>query len=348
MGGKALKTVKTRRVAAGEYHAIKDEVVSMLRGLYPAHRIEAIPAYRAKSDFGDLDILVEYFAHPGQPDTDIRHRFRGDLRKHFKAEEIVSNGPVSSFAWREFQVDLILAPSEEFAMSLAYYAWNDLGNLVGRVAHKMGLKYGHDGLCLPYRTGTYLFDTLVVTRDALQALEFLGFDPERFALGFDTPEAFYRFVADGAFFDPALYDLETRSNKARVRDRKRPIYQGFLAWIRETGAPARVASWPEDKSAWLPRLFAAFPKAEAEHQRIGRNLELARQYQTKFNGKLVGELTGLTGKDLGRLMMRVRATFGVSSDGALRRWVVEEASVADIRALVLREFEAMKQVGCQS
>lgn len=155
MGGNALKTVTTRRVDAAEYHKIKDEVVGMLRGMFPGHGIEAIPAYRKKADFGDLDVLVEYFPNPDSPEADIRHRFRGELRKHFKAEEIVSNGPVYSFAWRDFQVDLILAPTDEFEMSLNYFAWNDLGNLIGRVAHKMGLKYGHDGLCLPFRVDTY-------------------------------------------------------------------------------------------------------------------------------------------------------------------------------------------------
>lgn len=342
MGGKALKTVVTRRVAADEYRKIKDEVVGMLRGMYPGHGIEAIPAYRKKADFGDLDVLVEYFSDPDRPDTDIRHRFRGELRKHFKAEEIVSNGPVYSFAWRDFQVDLILAPTDEFEMSLNYFSWNDLGNLIGRVAHKMGLKYGHDGLCLPFRVETYLFDTLVVTRDAFAAIEFLGMDPERFRQGFDTPEEFYQFVADGKYFDPDIYQLENRSNKARTRDRKRPIYRGFLEWIEQTGAKANFAEWPDTKADWLPKLFEAFPDAIAGYRTIQENFDLARKYQAKFNGQLVNSLTGLSGKELGHLMMRIRTTFDTRTDEAFRRWIVESPD-ADIENLIRQQFELLQK-----
>lgn len=338
MGGKALKTMTTRRVAAAEYHEIKDEVVGMLRSMYPGHRIEAIPAYRRKPDFGDLDILVEYFSDPERPDTDIRHRFRGELHKHFKAEEIVSNGPVYSFAWRDFQVDLILAPSSDFEMSLNYFSWNDLGNLIGRVAHKMGLKYGHDGLSLPFRVETYLFDTLVVTRDAFAAIEFLGMDPERFRQGFDTPDEFYQFVADGKYFDPDIYQLENRSNKARTRDRKRPIYRGFLEWIVTHNVKPRFTDWPAIKATWLPKLFVAFPDALDGYLRIQENFELSRKYQAKFNGQLVSSLTGLSGKELGHLMMRIRTTFDTRADEAFRRWVVE-SSDADIENLIRQQFE---------
>jgi hypothetical protein len=339
MGGHALKTVSTRRAQAPEYHQIKDEVVAELRGLYPGHRIEAIPAYRTKPDFGDLDILLEVFPE-NRPDTDIRHRFRGDLRKHFKAEEIVSNGPVYSFAHREFQVDVILALSADFEMSLNYFAWNDLGNLIGRIAHKMGLKYGHDGLSLPFRVGTYLFDTLNVSKAALAAIEFLGFDPERFAEGFDAPEDFYQFVVNGKYFDPDCYRLENRSNKARTRDRKRPIYRGFLEWIDATAAPARFTDWPDDKTTWLAALFQAFPEARTGYAQIQKNYELATLFRAKFNGERVSGLTGLRDQELGRLMAIIRKSW--PTDPEFRHWVIEatDEAIADLVKLKAQEHRA--------
>lgn len=40
----------------------------------------------------------------------------------------------------------MLKANEHFNTSLEYLNWNDLGNLIGRIAHKFGLKYGHKGL----------------------------------------------------------------------------------------------------------------------------------------------------------------------------------------------------------
>ena len=57
MGGNALKHTPTRRYAKAEYETLRDEVVAQLRADLPQQQVAAIPAYRAKASFGDLDVL---------------------------------------------------------------------------------------------------------------------------------------------------------------------------------------------------------------------------------------------------------------------------------------------------
>ena len=45
-----------------------------------------------------------------------------------------------------FQLDLILTSKENFDNYLRYLSFNDLGQLIGRVAFSQGLRYGGEGL----------------------------------------------------------------------------------------------------------------------------------------------------------------------------------------------------------
>jgi hypothetical protein len=62
-------------------------------------------------------------------------------------------------------------------------------------------------------------------------------------------------------------------------------------------------------------------------------LERRRQAHSRFNGELVGKLTGLQGKELGGLMRSVREFFG--SQEALEEFVLS-SSQEEVGALVLR------------
>jgi hypothetical protein len=201
-----------------------------------------------------------------------------------------------------------LASADEFDFTLGYFAFGDTGNLVGRVAHRMGLKFGHDGLWLPFREGDYLFREILVTRDMPAALMLLGFDAERWGNGFDYQEDVYEFIVRGDYFDPAIYALENRSAKDRVRDRKRAMYQGFLAWS-ERNSQANFEDWPIDKSAWLPVVFGAFPDAGQAYSQAKLDLARQKQVRAKFDGKAISAATGMQGKELGELMRVIRSSF---------------------------------------
>ena len=305
MGGNALKQIgiTTRRYDKAEYEAISKEVIASLQSCYLSS--VSIPSYRNKETFGDLDLLVLKVT-PWSPDL-----VEG-ISKYIKSKGYVINGSVVSIEYKDFQVDLIACPEDYFDFSHKYYSYNDLGNLVGRVAHKLGLKFGHDGLSYIYRTDndTRVLGTFVLTTDFLDALHFLGFDTIAYLRGFDSLEDIYKFTASSPYFNPAIYQLDNRNHAARIRDKKRSTYMGFLKWLEEPKQQSLPAfEWNKDKTAYLPKLFNYFAREsfEAWYNERTEEEKLRKQFADKFNGELVSEWLGLEGSRLGEVLKEVKA-----------------------------------------
>lgn len=207
-----------------------------------------------------------------------------------------------------FQVDFITIAPESFNYAKDYFSFNDQGNLVGRLFHAAGLSHRHDGLYYYLRDGDYKFREILLTKDYAQALRFMGYSPDVFKAGFQTLEDMFVFVASSEFFNSDIFLLENRNAQSRIRDRKRPSYTAFLQWCEVTqGLPAY--RYPKDKKEWHDRLEEFFPGFLAERAQGERDLAELREVKSKFNGGLVSEWTGLTGKDLGQVMAAWRKKF---------------------------------------
>lgn len=311
MGGNALKSLnlEARRIPAEEFHALSKKIVGDFRGQFPEVRIEIIPAYAEKPDFGDLDVLVEREGLELAGGIDALEawvRLAGFSRGQFR------NNATTSVEWRDgkdqevgFQVDFITAPATEFDATLTYFSYNDLGNLMGRIAHKMGMIYGHAGMLYPMRDGTHEFDRVLVCDRPAESMAFLGYDPARFMQGFNSLEDIYAFVVSTPYFNRDIFLLENRNHASRVRDRKRKTYSGFLDWIAER--PHLPAfDFPEDKSSWLPLIKDAFPEFAVAHQKSMDALASRQFVSRHFNGGIVSERTGVTGERLSHVMRYIR------------------------------------------
>lgn len=339
MGGNALSsygaTRCSRDVAMQMLEDFLARFATLTGPLGNEARVEPIAAYRLKPDFGDLDVLVDSRVFQSMSPLSVVEALSINYGKSLPW---VKNGPVLSVGLplpgdgQCLQLDLIGTPAAEFDFSLGYFSWNDMGNLVGRIAHKMGLKFGHDGLWLPMRDGTNLHDELLITRDFGRALSFLGFDAERWRQGFDSLDDIYQFVARGERFNPDLYPLEHRNHTARVRDKKRPVYMGFLRWIEEQPTLNRYP-WQQDKSAYLPDVMSAFPALQAEYGLSLGRLAHSKAIRACFNGEVVSEITGLTGKALGAFMAHFKRAQGDGMD------LLPMLSTQQIRELISEEFK---------
>lgn len=332
MGGNAL-SVSSVRLAKAEFEVVAATCEAKLRLRYPDGRVNAIKAYRSKKSHGDLDLLVT------APDYDPI-----EAAKALNAVEVVRNGPVTSVginvetpegAPAVFQVDLIFIKPAAFDYAYNYFAFNDLGNLIGRTAHAAGIAHRHDGLWFYVRDGDYKFREILLTQDYEEALSFLGYDVECFRKGFETLEDLFWFVANSKYFNADIYLLENRNAKSRIRDRKRKTYCEFLVFCEQHPDLPKF-TYPENKFEWLGALFSQFPRFKLEFAQAMNDLAEQRILKKRFNGAWVAQLTGLEGKELGALMKRFKESF--ESDVAMKEFLLAEDSDV-VAARVLQEYE---------
>lgn len=296
MGGNALKNTSTRRYEKDEYERISKNVVWTLRNKLGVFAT-VIPSYREKSTFGDLDVLCTTHGNREIAVDDIKH--------YFNPSEIVKNGSVISFNVESLQVDVIHTPSAIYKYGLCYFSYNDLGNLIGKLAHKFGLKHGHRGLTLPLRDGDNMFAEIVLTTNHDDTLAFLGLDVERYHAGFDTLEDIFKFVASSDVFNPDFYLLENLNAIARIRDRKRATYNKFLEWCRTYDGP-KWTDYKKNKEDYLPYILDCFPAARPQFESVMMDLARTKYLKTKFNGVMVADIVGLSGKELGQFMAHLK------------------------------------------
>ena len=329
MGGNALKNCEIRRVSAEEYRILSVEVLHILQETFPLRRICIQKAYENKPDFGDLDILFEI---RGEKDNVFTPE---SLRELFNSKEVVYNGKhghpdtppdlfekVFSLEYKGLQVDIIPTLSEYFYSSYIYTSFNDLGNFMGRIAHKMGFKYGDKGLIYQFRTmEDHVSAEIKVSLDISKIFEFLGYDLYRFYKSFNNLEDIFEFVASSKYFHKDIYLLPNRNHKSRTRGLKRKNYNLFLKWLEEpTIKLINEYPWPsmeerggrKDVEEFMMKAFTMFPQFRIDFIIERDRLEQEAEVKALFNGGIVKGITGLENIELGNFMKYLR-DFGATT-----------------------------------
>lgn len=326
MGGNALAPFGARRYERAEYLELSEKVLEVLYPVVPDERAVEIPSYKNKQSFGDMDILV---LNPWAPQNynlvqEAFDEYNG------KASPSCRNGEVLSIMFEELQVDIIPMPEMYFDTAHMYYSYNDLGNLMGKLFHKFGLKYGHRGLTLPLRDGDHMFEEVPVSQDGYEIFGFLGLSYKRFCQGFDELEDIFKFVMSSPYFSTEPFQYENLNHTNRIRDKKRSTYHAFLEYIKDE--PCRY-DYHRDKDAYLDGIFDHFPGVEEKCKEAQARLEHAKAVKEHFNGELVSEWTGLTGHRLGKFMYTLR-----SDRGHFSKWVLSYTQEA-LKTIVMELLE---------
>ena len=313
MSGTALG-FEAVRMNRGQYADVVNYAKRYVSSVLPGEReIRDILAYTTKESFGDADILVQ--CTPEEWDTLVAH-------VKITYEHWNRNGDVISFGYIVHggfhQVDLINGgpTPDEYWCAFDYFAWNDLGNLIGRIADRLGFKYGHDGLRYQIRdplNSSIVISDFVLSLNTTWIHTFLGIEQSlNFShRSFDTREDIFEYVATSKYFDPDIFLLENRNYKAKVRDAKRTTYMEFLEWCK-------VREFPNVMKFDVRDMFRlrAYKLGEAlKHgglETMIRYHEVQQEYQARvfakcvLNGTLVTEWTGQTGVELGQTMQTLR------------------------------------------
>lgn len=284
-----------------------------------------IESYHDKQDFGDIDFLStidrQIFEKLVEQTENINIVGKAEQFSYAIEFKIASNEVVL------VQVDYIKSNILDFNFSENFFAFNDLGNLIGRIAAQAGLSFGFDGLkrkiyvdnrgdiindlyakkikYIPYKAiketivndkktvehivltdnksvsvtslveNARLFKNeldraiqktnIVITKDFNKALEFLGFDVERFKQGFNNMNEVFEFVASSTFFNKDAFLFENRNHKARARDKKRSNYLAALEYFKDRKDKKNQLS--------LSRLKKEFPNFKIEYQNLKKQIK---------------------------------------------------------------------------
>lgn len=352
MGGNAFPKLKDQivRLDAPEFRLFSRGVIRKLFEMNdsdsPRMIFTKIISYHNKPSFGDLDVIyTQYLEDSILPTPE-------EFKVALGAVDMMRNGPVISYAvpcgdGKLFQVDMIRVGIDEFNSSFSYFAYNDLGNLMGRVFHRAGFKLGHTGMSFMIRdeqNSSHVAKEVVVTRSWREALEFAGYDFERWADGFDTLEDIFRYAVSIPLANRTIFRLDETNHQARVRDRKRKTYQLFLNWVND---PANHVPEEEQFSKsdlriqWLTKAFKTFPGFKADYENAQHLLQKSRAARDKFNGEMVRQLTGLDGKELGAFMTDFVQNFIVGTCQMSREdWAISR-SLEEIEVMI-RHWHSQK------
>lgn len=334
MGGNALKQTYTRRLHKSEFFELYDEVKEVLTSRFniPENDIHLIRAYKNKETFGDMDILIVSESVPNE--------FFKQLIKNLSLsdDEWSVNSNVLSFAYNECQVDVILTPRNNYVASQNYFAYNDLGNLMGRLFKRLGIKYGHQGLQLVVRQDDRIVATIPITTDMKDICELIGVSYETFEAGFDELEDVFQFIITSPYFHPDIYLLENVNHVARIRDRKRATYTAFLAFCKSLDVDkynkTKFNTKHTDHSLkyghsikepfFSEILLPKYPHLQSELDKIAEEQLHKKQFAAVFNGNLLIEWLGITGKLLGDFISYAKSQ--VTEDIA-ERWILSPSIV---------------------
>lgn len=309
-----------------------EEALSKMEDLFPGENIkyQIVPYYSEKEDFGDLDIIVRANTDVVR-DAIIKYFGFIPLHKLAKDHRYSTNHNCFSFcynterpitAYDSFQIDLICTVAD-YKTTIAYYSYNDVGNILGRFFHKFGLKYGHQGLMYPLRDERGIRKEILVSNDQTKILEFLGLNPEKWNNGFTTLEDIFEWVATGRYFDPTIFNELSAINEKR--DRKRKTFSKFLDWLEKTKPKPNYSFFNKNE---LDVVKECFPNRNLEKElntievwrlddffgsdiakqvkEFDVKMEREKKIKEKFNGEIVMEITGLKGKDVGAFMNKFK------------------------------------------
>jgi hypothetical protein len=335
MGGNLLKTwnLPEKRIPSSEYETIKNELIEKLtqesymtdqfgedEESFPLH-FTCAPYVRDKETHGDLDLIAGRFSYKGctthwKLKSGTTTDFSVYIQEQFGYKPFV-NDKVYSFPYKGFQIDVTFCNMGDIPSYISYSSWGDLGNIMGRVFHKMGLHYGHSGLSFWIRQGLFdsnlqwsdsdhLYDKVVLTKDTKEICEIGGFDYERWHRGLDTEQDAFEFVIDSKYFDPDLFKLENLNHTNRTRNRKRGMYMRFMEYVADSDKVGEPFRSKHEYSLMMQCRYSHLQRAIDGFRLL---YEVDKVIKEKVNGKLVMEWLDLSEKDgklVGQIMSKVR------------------------------------------
>lgn len=291
MGGKAIKSTYTRRYNVQEYFDLWAEISYIIHNQMDWVGY-LLPAYRNKNSFGDMDILIFHDGRVKNP--------KKQIQTYFSPNEIFHNGSVYSFDYKELQIDFIITPERNWETSINFFSYNDLGNFIGKIAHKLKVKYSFEGLKFVHRTKEgRIMGEIILSKDPSVILPFLGFDYERWKQGFDNKEDIFEYIINSKYFNLDIFKFKNLSRNHKKRNKRRKMYFDFIDYCyNKTNLPKY--KFCSDKKVYFDYIEQWFPGFKNRLKEFENKEKQKKKIAEKFNGHLImKKIPGLNGKKLG-------------------------------------------------
>lgn len=308
MGGNALKHLKGctfERKLREEYKRFEAEVIEILSSEFVEVKVPYY--YDNKQDFGDTDLVVVL-----KEDTQFEPE---KITILLDSKGWIKNGNVYSFEYKNFQIDIIITTKEMLETTCTFLSWGLFGKLLGIVCSAYNLKFGNQGLFKKVYEGDDVFlskskennntyiGTIVLSTDVKKIFEFLSLDYDLFKT-FKTESDMYNFVISARIFETWIFHhTEINRNDKTIKHRL-DTFDAFVEKFKVLDVPSVDAI--NSKIAIINKeAFNFFNKQEELDAMIDSFNQVTgykKLIKTKYNGKIVGEVTGLKNKELGDFM----------------------------------------------
>lgn len=259
---------------------------------------------QSKESFGDIDVLLNSNENVEEFIQSVVEAFS---KKGIEYQGKTVNGKVHSLSIGNKQIDIVITSKDDMLISFYYYSNNDLGNLLGRIARSLGFKFGHDGLHAIVRSESdHILGEFLITKDFSKILHILGFSQEDIDspyldCGFPDFVTMYEWVTRSLHFNGTKYDLSELNQINRIRNKKRKTYMDFVEWLQTSNMREKKPDFPMNQKIYL---YYAIQHCNrfVEYICFLQDIELKKYANELFNGNLIMEWFGLTGKKLGEFI----------------------------------------------
>jgi len=303
MGGKALNRygVNTIRLSTHEFLKLAKYFQNKVENDLGVET-HVVEFFREKETHGDLDLLIK---------INNPINIKEYVEKNIVTKALHNNGGVLSFEYNNFQVDFIPVKQQIWEAAKTFFDWDPTGNLMGKTAHKFGVKYGFDGLVLPIRNfDGRLSKNVQISTNMRKVFEFLGYDYDKYLRGFNTKEDIFKWVINSKYFDSEMFEMQNLNQIDRKRNRKRATYQEFLAYLKSNNISKSFNF--KNKEEYLEIIQEYFHEVGLKNkiEELNQLDNKRQQVSKKFNGNIImNEHTWLKGKELGEVMNKFKSNF---------------------------------------
>ncbi|CAF5036719.1 unnamed protein product, partial [Rotaria sp. Silwood1] len=243
--------------------------------------------FPCKESFGDLDVLIV---------CPSSINIKNLIEQLFHPTEICHNGDVYSFDFEQFQIDFILVTKDMFENAIVYLSYSDLGGLIGNISHKIGLKYGLQGLWMNVHTKEFDPTTtstkLMLSTNVKDIFDFLGYNYEKYIQDFDNENDFFQWIIQGKYFRSIYFDDDQLNHAHRQRTAKRPIYIKFREYLNQQNQSNQSSIDQNELICNVRQQALIFFNKQEDNEKGLNQREEKRLFRSKYSGRFFSDIDG--------------------------------------------------------